>query len=199
MKGMKKLMLAAAGLTGILASCGSYGSAPDGTNAVMRSVTTEYRVAGTNPPLYVGCDRITNPTDDRATNTQVVVNFTAVGNVAKVDVSLVGMSGARASQTIQARDLVSAGKNEYRALFEFKSATNDLIPASIIVNPTLRTPRDVTVNSGDRVGRFHAEVLVYTTAGDTFPITSKNLGSAGNIDVYSQCTLSGGTAQPLSR
>ncbi|MFT2718618.1 hypothetical protein ACMT4L_01325 [Deinococcus sp. A31D244] len=197
---MKKLMLAAVGLTGILASCGSFGVAPDGTNAVMGKVTTEYKVAGTDPVRFVGCDRITNPTDGRATATQVVVNFTAVGNLSKVDVSIVGASGAKKTQTIQAVDLKKKSDNDYQAIFEFQSATNDLIPASIIVTPKpqVREPRNITVNAADKVGSFHAEILVYTTGGDTFPITSKNLLKDGNIDVYSKCTLAS-TAQPLSQ
>ncbi|WP_144012104.1 hypothetical protein [Deinococcus sp. LM3] len=197
---MKKLMLAAVGLTGILASCGSFGVAPDGTNAVMGKVTTEYKVAGADPVRFVGCDRITNPTDGRATDTQVVVNFTAAGNLSKVDVAIVGASGTKKTQTIQAANLKKNSNNDYQAIFEFKSASNDLIPASIIVspNPQFREPRNVTVDGRDRVGSFHAEILVYTTGGDTFPITSQYLGRDGNIDVYSKCTLTS-TAQPLSQ
>lgn len=166
----------------------------------MGKVTTEYKFAGTDPVRFVGCDRITNPTDGRATDTQVVVNFTAVGNLSKVDVSIVGASGAKKTQTIQAVDLKRKSDNDYQAIFEFQSATNDLIPASIIVKPKpeVRDPRNVTVDGRDRVGSFHAEILVHTTGGDTFPITSQYLGRDGNIDVYSKCTLTS-TAQPLSQ
>lgn len=193
-------MLAAGGLTGLLAGCGSFGGAPDGTNAVMRSVTTEYKVAGSNPTKYVGCDRITNPTDGRATNTQVVVTFSAAGNLSTVDVSLVGVrTGQTKTQTIAASDLRKNSAGDYQAIFDFQSATNDLLPASIIVNPTLRSPRDVTVNDANNVGQFYANLTVSTTSGSTFTITSKNLGPyIGNISVYSSCTLSG-TAQPLTR
>lgn len=201
---MKKLMLAAAGLTGILASCGSYGSAPDGSgNARVVGVSTEYTLQGSSPAQYVGCDAVTNATDpNRATSTQVVVTFAAAGSISSVDVSLKGTTDSAydETQTFRVSELGKDSSGNYQAIFDFKSASGDFLPASIIVNPTppaIRAPRPVTATAA--VGSFYADLRVNTTTGSSFTITSANLGSGtGKINVYRSCTLSG-TAQPLNR
>ncbi|UBV41541.1 hypothetical protein LAJ19_07650 [Deinococcus taeanensis] len=202
---MKQMLLVATGALGLLTSCGSFGAAPDGSaNARVSGVSTEYTLSGTSPAQYVGCDVITNPTDTtRATSTQVVVTFAAAGSISKVDVTLRGTTSSQydETQTIQGSGLVRDANGDYKAVFDFRSATGDYLPASIVVSPTppaIRTVKPVTVNTTDRVGSFYADLKVYTTTGAAFTITSKNLGSTGNIAVYRNCTLAN-TAQPLNR
>lgn len=199
-KGMKKLMLAAAGLTGILASCGSYGSAPDGSgNARVVGISTEYTLQGSSPVQYVGCDNISNPTDPaRATSTQVVVKFATGGSVTQVDVTLKGTRESTYDESKQftVNDLSKDSDGNYQAVFDFQSGTGDFLPASIIVNPTppaIRTPRDVTASN--LAGSFYADLKVYTSTGSSFTISSVN---TSKVNVYRNCTLAG-TAQPLSR
>lgn len=199
---MKKLMLAAVGLTGLLAGCGSFGGAPDGSgNARVVGISTEYQLAGTGQS--VGCDAVTNPTDiTRATSTQVVVTFAAAGSISTVDVALKGTTSSQydESQSFNVSQLGRDASGNYQVVFDFKSASGDFLPASIIVNPTppaIRSPRSVTAT--DAVGAFYADLRVNTTTGSSFTITSANLGSGtGKINVYRSCTLSG-TAQPLTR
>ncbi|MXV20161.1 hypothetical protein [Deinococcus xianganensis] len=194
---MKNLMLGAVGLTGILASCGSYGSAPDGSgNARVVGISTEYTLQGSSPAQYVGCDNISNPTDPaRATSTQVVVKFATGGSVTQVDVTLKGTRDSNYDETQQftVNDLSKDSDGNYQAVFDFKSATNDFLPASIIVEPKdpVRTPRDVTASN--LAGSFYANLKVYTSTGSAFNITSID-----RVNVYRNCTLAG-TAQPLSR
>ncbi|MDR6216591.1 hypothetical protein [Deinococcus soli (ex Cha et al. 2016)] len=196
---MKKLMLAAAGLTGILASCGSYGSAPDGSgNARVVDITTEYTLQGSSPAQYVGCDAVSNPTDpSRATSTQVVVKFATGGSVTQVDVTLKGTTNSDydETQTFTVGDLSKDSSGNYQAVFDFKSATNDFLPASIIVEPNdpVRTPRAVTASN--LAGSFYADLKVYTSTGSSFMISSVNLSK---VNVYRNCTLTG-TAQPLTK
>ncbi|GGM30295.1 hypothetical protein GCM10008956_02910 [Deinococcus arenae] len=146
---MKKLMLAAVGLTGLLAGCGSFGGAPDGSgNARVVGISTEYQLAGTGQ--FVGCDAVTNPTDiTRATSTQVVVTFAAAGSISTVDVALKGTSSSQydESQSFNVSQLGRDASGNYQVVFDFKSASGDFLPASIIVNPTppaIRSPRSVT-------------------------------------------------------
>ena len=197
---MKRILAAAVGLSGILAACGSAGVAPDGTVARVVGISTEFKVQGSAPVRYVGCDNNTTTDPARKTSTQVVVTFAVGGTISKVDVALVGTQSSQynESQTLTADALAKNADGNYQAIFDFKSATGDFLPASIIVTPkppTVRTPQDVTVNGADKVGAFYADLKVYTSSGDIIPITSKNLT---NIEVYRQCTLAS-TAQPLSQ
>lgn len=199
-EGMKKLMLAAVGLTGTLASCGSFGGAPDGSaNGRVVGITTEYTLQGSSPAKYVGCDNVSNPTDPaRATSTQVVVKFATAGSVTKVDVTLKGTTSStyNETKTFTVSQLSKDSSGNYQAVFDFQSASGDFLPASIIVNPTppaIREPRAVTASN--LAGSFYADLKVYTSTGSSFTITSANLS---RVNVYRNCTLAG-VAQPLSK
>lgn len=195
---MKKMMLAAVGLTGLLASCGTSGVAPDGSgSARVVDVKTEYAVQGSSPARYVGCDMVNSGTN-MSTTTQVVVRFAAAGSVQSVQVTLRGETNTSASDsvTINAANLTKDSEGYYVAVFDFDSAQGNVLPASIIVTPTqptIRPVKAVSVNTADRVGAFYADLLVKTSTS-SIAISSRGLGTT---DVYSTCY--GATAQPLSR
>ncbi|WP_189071469.1 hypothetical protein [Deinococcus sedimenti] len=195
---MKKLMLAAVGLTGFLASCGSSGVAPDGSgSARVVEVRTEYTVQGSSPARYVGCDLVKNATSESSV-TQVVVKFAAAGSIQNVQVTLRGVTSAANNDavTIPSSQLTKDQDGNYSAVFDFDSSSGKVLPASIVVTPTqpaIRPVKTVTVNAADRVGAFYADLLVKTDTS-SIAISSRGLGT---VDVYSSCYSA--TAQPLSR
>lgn len=190
---MKKLMLAAVGLTGILASCGSFGTAPDGSgSARVVGISTEYTQAGVSPTKYVGCDQVFDGAVLTSNKTQVVVRFAAAGTITKVDVMLKGTTNNDfdVSQTITANSFSKDANGDYVVVFDFDAANGNYLPAGIIVNPNdpIRTPQQV--GTSDPQGSFYADLKVYTSTGASFTITSANLGSnTGKINVYRTCSL----------
>ncbi|GGR65508.1 hypothetical protein GCM10008959_29740 [Deinococcus seoulensis] len=193
---MKKLMFAAVGLTGILAACGSAGVAPDGSgSARVIGVTTEYAIDGQT--AFVGCDEITNPTTaTRARSTQVIVKFATAGEITDVTVKVRGLNSSQYDQTQSIGKPTKDADGNYKAIFDFNSATGQLLPNSIVVSPKELPVKKVNVNTGDKVpGGFYADLTLKTSTGSSFTITSKNLGVT---PVYRKCTLAN-TAQPLSQ
>lgn len=201
---MKRLALIALGSMTTLAACGSFGAAPDGSGSGrIVSVKTEYATqlaTATQPGQYVGCDRITNPSDvTRATKTQVVVDFAAAGDIDSVRVEL---RGDRTNEydrffvtDVPAGQLKKRSDGTYAVIFDANSATGQFLPNSIVVNPTELPIKRVTVNEADRVaGGFYADLTIRTKTS-VFTLTSRNLGLT---PVYRQCTLAS-TAQPLSQ
>jgi len=191
---MKKIMMGMLGLTAFLASCGSGGSAPDGSGRIV-DLTTEYTTS-TNPlPEYAGCDSITNPSAGRGGSTQVKVEFAAAGSIQSVEVSLAGSSDNTSDPNfktvIQGADLTKNAAGNYQVLFDANSTTGKLLPASIVVSPTEQPVKPVTASN--KVGSFYALVKI-NTAAYAFTLTSANLRK---ISVYSTCTIQN-TAQPLS-
>jgi hypothetical protein len=205
--GMKKMMMAAAGvaLTGLLAGCGSSGSAPDGSgSARIVDLKTEYATSLTPTVQYVGCDSVTNPSDTaRKYSTQVVVEFAAVGNIQSVDVKLKGTNtntyDSAFSKNVPAEQLKTLPNGNYRVIFDANSATGAFLPSSvgaqsIIVTPVEQDPRPVKAVTGQEKvpGGFYTELTI-NTATANFTIDSRNLRV---IPVYRSCTLQN-VAQPL--
>lgn len=191
-----KLALGLIAATAFLASCGSSGSVADGSGRIV-DVTTEFTTT-TNPTTqYAGCDNVSGATTGRGTSTQVKVEFTAAGSVQSVQVSLAGsktnMADPNFSTTIQAADLKKNSDGNYQVLFDANSSTGQLLPASIIVEPTQTEQPEKPVTASNNVGSFYALVKV-NTASSSFTLTSVNLRK---ISVYSNCTIQ--TAQPLSK
>ncbi|GAA5435853.1 hypothetical protein [Deinococcus aquaticus] len=193
---MKRILAAAVGLSGILAACGSAGVAPDGSGSGrVIGVSTEYATDG--QMAFVGCDEITNPsTVSRARSTQVIVKFATGGTITSVKVAVKGDKTNVYNQevTLQASDLKKDSNGDYKAIFDFNSATGKFLPNSIVVSPNELPVKKV--NASDRVeGGFYADLTINTSTGSSFTITSKNLGLT---PVYRKCTLAS-TAQPLSQ
>ncbi|MCD0156888.1 MULTISPECIES: hypothetical protein [unclassified Deinococcus] len=193
---MKRILAAAVGLSGILAACGSAGIAPDGSGSGrVIGVSTEYATDG--QMAFVGCDEITNPsTVSRARSTQVIVKFATGGTITSVKVAVKGDKTNVYNQevTLQASDLKKDSNGDYKAIFDFNSATGKFLPNSIVVSPNELPVKKV--NASDRVeGGFYADLTINTSTGSSFTITSKNLGLT---PVYRKCTLAS-TAQPLSQ
>ncbi|MFN4252391.1 hypothetical protein [Deinococcus sp.] len=193
---MKRILAAAVGLSGILAACGSAGIAPDGSGSGrVIGVSTEYATDG--QMAFVGCDEITNPsTVSRARSTQVIVKFATGGTITSVKVAVKGDKTNVYNQevTLQASDLKKDSNGDYKAIFDFNSATGKFLPNSIVVSPNELPVKKV--NASDRVeGGFYADLTINTSTGSSFTITSKNLGLT---PVYRKCTLTS-TAQPLSQ
>ncbi|PIG96990.1 hypothetical protein AMD26_014935 [Deinococcus sp. UR1] len=145
----------------------------------------------------MGCDEITNPsTVSRARSTQVIVKFATGGTITSVKVAVKGDKTNVYNQevTLQASDLKKDSNGDYKAIFDFNSATGKFLPNSIVVSPNELPVKKV--NASDRVeGGFYADLTINTSTGSSFTITSKNLGLT---PVYRKCTLAS-TAQPLSQ
>lgn len=202
---MKNILLTVAGV-GLLASCGigvtgGAGVRIDGLNTNLRH---------NNQP--VACDVVfrsaNNDLDVVTRTTQVVVPFTAVGDVQSVRVELVGVnSGQNNNFTATANraqlDAVGTGNNQFRFRFNANSAQGQFLPASvqansIIVNPAPNNVLNVVPRSGATVGSFYARLTLTNSTGNTATADSRGLGTAaGTIPVYSACTLVGETSTPL--
>lgn len=193
---MKRILAAAVGLSGILAACGSAGVAPDGSGSGrVIGVSTEYATDG--QMAFVGCDEITNPsTASRARSTQVIVKFATAGEITDVTVTVKGLNTNQYDQTQSLGQPTKDADGNYKAIFDFNSATGQLLPNSIVVSPKELPVKKVNVNTSTKVdGGFYADLTLKTATGSSFTITSKNLGVT---PVYRQCTLAS-TAQPLSQ
>ncbi|GGM06033.1 hypothetical protein [Deinococcus aerophilus] len=202
---MKKLMFAAIGMTGILASCGSSGSAPDGSgSARIVDLRTEYATSLTPTAQYAGCDVITNPSDpSRKYSTQVVVEFAAAGSINSVDVRLKGTNtntyDNNFNKNVPASSLKKLANGNYRVTFDANSATGAFLPNNlnsqgIEVTPVDQDPLPVKAVTGQNKvdGGFYTELTVNTDTA-SFTINSRFLRV---IPVYRSCTLQ--TANPLS-
>ncbi|WP_295817634.1 hypothetical protein [uncultured Deinococcus sp.] len=190
---MKKAALGviAVSLSALLASCGSSGSAPDGSGSGSITATrTEYKLQSGQ---FVACDNITNG-GARATQTQVAVNFTLAGTIKSVTIGLKGNTNSNLDgnykTTVSGSELVSLGGNSYRTLFNADSSKN-LLPASITVTPTVQKIKVVT--TGTRSGSFYAQLDIATNTS-SFTLKDQVLNS---IPVYSECTIVSTTADDV--
>lgn len=197
---MKKLALAALGLSGVLAACDSAGTAPDGSaSGRIVDLKTEYATTLTPVPQYIGCDNVTNPsTPSRAGATQVKVEFSAAGSIQSVDISLVSNTTAQADPnfvtTVQGKDLQKNSDGNYVVYFNANSdpVAKKLLPTSIVVSPADQKVKVVTPSN--KVGQGFYTNLRINTGTSSFVLTSKNLRV---VPVYSSCTIQN-EAQPLS-
>ncbi|WP_412029045.1 hypothetical protein [Deinococcus yunweiensis] len=185
----------AVSLSALLASCGSSGGNAEAQGRIL-DLSTEYTTSTSPTVQYAGCDRVNGATTGRANSTQVKVEFSAVGSVQSIQVSLAGTSDDKAdpnfTTTIQAANLKKNAAGNYEVLFDANSATGALLPAAIIVEPVVQPVKPVTATKPVG-GSFYALVKVNTTSS-SFTLTSKFLRS---IPVFEECTIQ--TAQPLSR
>lgn len=183
-RGMKKTLLGAVGLSAVLASCGT-GYAPDGSGSgSVTGVRTEYRL-GSETGRFIACDNLDNAT----ASTQVSVYFNVSGFVQTVDVGLRGNTTSQYDANYNARatgqQLAAIGNGSYRLTFDANPLTGGLLPQSIIVTPTRDKVK--VVNASERAGSFHAALTV-NTGSATYNLSSRLLGN-GNVDVYNNCTL----------
>ncbi len=200
-----KLALGLIAATALLASCGSSGTAPDGSGSGrILSLKTQF-TSSTNPtPVYVGCDTVSGAASGREKKTQVVVNFSVAGTISSVRTQLKGVttdtSGTTFDKTFVLSDpnVIKLADGTYQILFDADSSSGQFLPTSIVVepNPKVRDPAPVTVNSADKVGQgFYAYLTITTNTGAKIPLTSQF--ALPIIPVYTNCTLN--TAQPLSK
>ncbi|WP_135229417.1 hypothetical protein [Deinococcus fonticola] len=186
---MKKLLLAAIGATGLLASCGN--ASVGDASVELTGIKTEYRTVG---GTYVACDE----TSAGSSKTQVGVYFTAQGTISSVDIALKGKTTSQYDSNymtnVTGAKLASIGGNDFKVVFDADS-TVGLLPQAIIVNPAARTVKIVSVLPSDNVGSFYASLKLNTPAGsDT---ASTQLIANGYIPVYQYCTVLSTTAETL--
>ena len=125
------------------------------------------------------------------------VYFSASGSIASVDIGLRGNTSSAYDGNYNASAsgalLAGIGGNNFKVIFDADAATN-LLPQSIIVNPALRTIKYVATSG--YVGEFHTE-LTLNSATSSAKASSRNLGTAGNIPVYSTCAITSTTSETL--
>jgi hypothetical protein len=151
-----RTLIGAVSVAAALASCGL---SADGRLALFTpTVATEYRVQGTTD-RFVGCDNL----DGVSAKTQVRVNFSSSGFVKTATVRLVGNTTTAQDNNFVANfartELIVANENkDYTLYFDADAETGQLLPTStglssqaIVVNPTRRTIKNVTV-SGNPIG-----------------------------------------------
>lgn len=191
------MLLAAAGLSGLLASCGS-ATFQDGAFAQVTQIRTEYRFNG----QFIGCDNVLSGTTQLPGSTQVAVYFNAGGNINSVNVRLRGNTTSdddnNYSGTFSGNQFDSVGGNSYKVTFDANPATGGFLPQAIIVNPVDRTVKTVTATgrTNGGVGSFYAELTLNTTT-DTGTINTRALGTAGNIPTYANCYVQGDTGETI--
>lgn len=194
---MKKVLLAAVGLSGVLASCGSV-AVGDGAFAQVTQIRTEYRYNG----QFIGCDNVLSGTQQLPGSTQVAVYFNAGGSIRSVDVGLRGITddeyNGNYNGTFTGNQFDSVGGNSYKVTFDANPATGGFLPQAIIVNPTDRTVKNVTATGrvANGNGGFYAE-LTLNTATDSGTVSTETLGSAGNIPVYTNCYVQSTTNETI--
>jgi hypothetical protein len=199
------MMGLAAGLTGVLASCGGTvtfdsplpiitGGAVN--NAVqLYGLRSEYIDQNNN---FVACDNVVSG-GTSTSKTSIATYFQISGSVENAEVILIGETKG---QTVSARftkdQLVNVSPTTYKAIAT-ADPTNDgvFLPQSIIVNPTPAAPITIkrVVTDGVKQGSFYAQV----TATNEFGTRTNNSRDAGvrSINVYASCTLSGTTNSTL--
>lgn len=193
---MKKTMLVAAiGMTGVLASCGS-GSAPDGSaRGEITKVRTEYRL-GSATGKFIACDNITN-NPGRANQTQVAVNFNLAGTVQDITIGLKGGNSTRYDDnftTLVKGTELPGTAGQYRITFNADSSdVNTLLPQSIVVSPAPVKVKVVSTGSVSRAGFFYPAFRV-NTGTDSFTFSG---ALRYTTDVFTNCTVTAVTDEDI--
>ncbi|MBZ9753101.1 hypothetical protein K7W42_19880 [Deinococcus sp. HMF7604] len=187
---MKRLGVVTAGLAGLLAGCGSFGAAPDGSGGGrIEQMRTEYKLGST----FIACDNIANNVG-RSSQTQVGVRFVLSGSISTVTVSLKGVNSSQYDnnfkETFTRDQLQSVDTNTYRALFNANSATGAFLPQAIVVNPA--PVKIKTVTASDQVGEFYAQLDV-NTGSATYSFNGNS--APFRVPVYRNCTVTGDTGE----
>lgn len=194
---MKRFMMLAVVSTGLLASCNT-GSAPDGSGSgTVHGIKTEFK---TNEGQFVACDKVIEG-DATRTTTNLAINFSAEGSIKDIEIGLKGNKTTANDEnymfTVSGKQLKELGTSKYKMLIE-ANANKGPLPAGIIIKPTATKIKTVSVK--DRVeggfGGFHTSLKI-TTDTSSFNITSRNLGTNGNIPVYGSCTVIRATDEEL--
>lgn len=192
-RGMKKVLLAAVGLSGVLASCGSV-AVGDGAIAQVTGIRTEYRLSNGQ---FVGCDNVLNNGVQGIARTQVAVYFNVTGTVQSVSVGLRGNTDNRYdgnyNATFSGSEFDSIGGNSYKVSFDASPATGGFLPQAIVVNPVDRTVKLVTAEN--LVGSFYADLTI-RNATDSATASTRSLGN-GNIPVYTNCYVQRDTGETI--
>lgn len=187
------MLLAAVGLSGVLASCGSV-VVNDGAVAQVSGIRTEYRLSNGQ---FVGCDNVLNNGVQGIARTQVAVYFNVTGNVQSVGVGLRGNTSSSYDGNYNANfsgsDFDSTGGNSYKVTFDASPANGGFLPQAIVVNPVDRTVKVVTAeNLG---GSFYADLTI--SNGTSSATASTRSLSNGNIPVYANCYVQSTTNETI--
>ncbi len=202
MRGMKNMLKAGAGLavlTMVLASCGSVGSAPDGSGTVqVNDLKTEFKDQAGN---YVACDNVSQQNGAITQQTAVATYFTVAGSVRTVTVELKGLSSNQYdgyySSTVTGDQLAAQGGNGYKLTFFANSSSGAYLPESIkpqgiVVNPSNPTVYVKLVSTSNRQGSgFYSKVTVDTGTATTSGTAIRT------IPVYSGCNVLSTTGETL--
>lgn len=192
-RGMKKVLLAAVGLSGVLASCGSV-AVGDGAIAQVTGIRTEYRLSNGQ---FVGCDNVLNNGVQGIARTQVAVYFNVTGTVQSVSVGLRGNTDNRYdgnyNATFSGSEFDSIGGNSYKVSFDASPDNGGFLPQAIVVNPVDRFVKIVTVNNLG--GSFYADLTI-RNATDSATASTRSLGN-GNIAVYNNCYVQATTNETI--
>lgn len=191
---MKKVLLAAVGLSGVLASCGGSVVVGDGAIARVNGIRTEYRLSNGQ---FVGCDNILNNGVQGIASTQVAVYFDVAGTVQSGAVGLRGNTSSaydgNYNTTFSGSDLDAIGGSSYKITFDANPANGGFLPQAIVVNPTDRNVKIVSVSNPG--GSFYADLTISNGSGSATAST-RSL-SNGNIPVYTNCYVQATTNETI--
>jgi len=192
MKLSAKMLLPALGLPLLLAACGS---ASTGSGTIkFDNLKTEYRDAAGN---YVACDNVSGGTGNPE-QTAVGVYYTVSGTISSVDIGLRGNNSSaydsNYNKNVSGADLQKIGSgNSYKTVF-FADSTTGLLPQAIIIKPNADVAIKTVTTSGN-VGSFYAKLTINT--GSVSASTTSKSALLPSIPVYSNCTVTGTTADKL--
>lgn len=186
----KTLMLIGAGA--LLAGCGStqVGSAA----LTITDLRTEYQTAGANGQ-YVACDNVAQKDGTITQKTRVAVSFTASGDVASLNVALVGSKSGQTGgyeTSVSGEQLKNLGGDSFKVTFD-ADATKSPLPQSIVVNPAPTTIK-IVEPVGDIQGNFYTRIIVTNGAGNSGTATSAGFR---RVLVYSTCNVVSDTGTAL--
>ncbi|UBV41540.1 hypothetical protein LAJ19_07645 [Deinococcus taeanensis] len=167
---MNKVTLAALSLTGLLASCGSLSSGPDGSEKLL-SVTTEYTTGAPATPAL--CDQL----NGAASKSQLVIGLSASGTIQNVKVNLKDSAGTVVSTTDVPGGSLLKGAQDGQYLI----ALDRTASKSLTVSSTVRPTGAVTVGAAPTAA-LTAEVIITRSRSS---VTVKN---DTPINVYASCT-----------
>lgn len=177
---MKKLALAAIGLTGILASCGAtiVVEGPDYIRNDAVSLRTNLLDVVTQQP--VSCRTVAYPNNQFNNSNVVVAEFSATGfNQATIELNG-DVSLSKTAKQFNRADLQQSSRGNY--LIQY-SLDGSLVPASVSPQAVeTKLAYKYVQPSGTTLGRFNATVTV------TDGVSSDAATTSRYIPVYSSCT-----------
>lgn len=208
---MKRTLFSAL-MVGLLASCNTAVTSDGSSVKVLdEKLRTEYRLASGE---YVACNDVDKNhflglfKTDWNKKTQVSVPFTVSGNVASVEIELVGSRSKQNNgfiTTVTGEDLkkmsVSAGNtNEFRALFDADVDQGRILPTGIEVKPIVvsNEPRFIKqVQATEPLGSFFVNIKLTNNSGTAESNPLRVGGTSKEIKVYRSCLIEKATTEKL--